>query len=63
MNTNNFKSVAINTTAYHQLKELAKNKFDIDVSMAKVANHLIAQAHQDLTVDKTVKSLENFEPS
>jgi len=63
MNTDNFKSVAINKNAYYQLKELAKNKFDIDVSMAKVVNHLITQAHQDLTVDKTVKSLENFEPN
>ena len=47
MDTDKFKSIALNMDTYTKLRELSDKQFEMPQSMAKTASYHIQQAHKD----------------
>ena len=47
MNTDLFKSIALNKDTYLKLRELSDKNFEMPQSMAKTASYYILQAHKE----------------
>ncbi|GEM_PF-2173094 len=68
MDKDNFKSIALNIDSYSKLKYLARYRFEMPQSMAKVVSFLINQAFMILkkptepTVDVEWNLVKDFEP-
>tara|TARA_R100000234_G_scaffold21422_2_gene12047 strand:- start:5491 stop:5664 length:174 start_codon:yes stop_codon:yes gene_type:complete len=52
MDTDRFKSIAISMPSYTKLKEMAKNKFDAPVSMAKIVEMAINKSYEKFVENK-----------
>lgn len=50
MNTDLFKSIALNIDTYKKLRELSNDQFEMPQSMAKTASFYIQQAHKDFVI-------------
>jgi len=55
MDTDKFKSIALNMDTYTKLREMSDKKFEMPQSMAKTASFFIDQAYADFTKDKNAK--------
>ena len=55
MDTDKFKSIALNMDTYKKLREMSDKKFEMPQSMAKTASFFIDQAYADFTKDKNAK--------
>jgi len=49
MDTDKFKSIALNMETYNKLRELSDKNFEMPQSMAKTASFYILQAHKDFS--------------
>ena len=49
MDTDKFKSIALNMDTYQKLRELSDKQFEMPQSMAKTAAYYIQQAHRDFS--------------
>ena len=49
MDTDRFKSIALNMETYNKLRELSDKQFEMPQSMAKTASYYIVQAHKNFT--------------
>jgi len=62
MDSDKFKSVAINIASYKMLRELADKKFELPISLSKTTEFLIEKSHGDykasLKKDKEEKAKE-----
>ena len=47
MNTDLFKSIALNMDTYKKLREMADKKFEMPQSLAKSASYFIQKAYED----------------
>ena len=47
MNTDLFKSIALNIDTYKKLREMADKKFEMPQSLAKSASYFILKAYED----------------
>ena len=47
MDSDKFKSVAINIASYKMLRELADKKFELPISLSKTTEFLIEKSHGD----------------
>ena len=47
MNTDLFKSIALNIETYKKLREMADKKFEMPQSLAKTASYFIIKAYED----------------
>jgi hypothetical protein len=47
MDTDKFKSIALNTSTYNKIREMADKCFSMPISMAKANEYLITKAYQD----------------
>ena len=56
MDTDKFKSIALNMDTYKKLRELSDNEFEMPQSMAKTASYHIQQAHKDFVIKNEKKS-------
>ena len=52
MDTDKFKSIAISMPTYTKLQEMAKNKFDAPVSMAKITEMAINKSYEKFVENK-----------
>jgi hypothetical protein len=55
MDTEKYKSIALNMDTYKKLREMSDNKFEMPQSMAKTASFFIDQAFVDFNKEKNVK--------
>ena len=46
MDTDRYKSIALNMETYKKLRELSDQQFEMPQSMAKTASYYILQAHE-----------------
>ena len=62
MDSEKFKSVAINISSYRMLRELADKKFELPISLSKTTEFLIQKSHDELKTslkkDKEEKAKE-----
>ena len=49
MDTDKFKSIALNMDTYTKLRELSDKQFEMPQSMAKTASYYILQAHKNFS--------------
>ena len=56
MNSEKFKSVAINIKTYKMLEELSQNKFELPISMSKTVEFFIQKGHQEFKTDADKKA-------
>ena len=56
MDSDKFKSVAINIASYKMLRELADKKFELPISLSKTTEFLIEKSHDELQKKKDGKS-------
>ena len=56
MDTDKFKSIALNMDTYKKLRELSDKKFEMPQSMAKTASYYIQQAHKGFVIANEKKS-------
>ena len=47
MNTDRFKSIALNIDTYKKLRELSDKKFEMPQSMAKTASYFILKGYEN----------------
>jgi len=47
MDSDKFKSVAINIASYKMLRELADKKFELPISLSKTTEFLIKKSHDE----------------
>ena len=47
MDSDKFKSVAINIASYKRLRELADKKFELPISLSKTTEFLIEKSHDE----------------
>ena len=47
MNTDLFKSIALNMDTYKKLREMADKKFEMPQSLAKTASYFIKKAYEE----------------
>lgn len=47
MDSEKFKSVAINIDSYKKLRELADKRFELPISLSKTTEFLINKSHED----------------
>jgi len=47
MDSEKFKSVAINISSYRMLRELADKKFELPISLSKTTEFLIKKSHDE----------------
>ena len=52
MDTDKFKSIAISMPSYNKLKDMAQNKFDAPVSMAKITEMAINKSYEKFVENK-----------
>ena len=50
MDTDRFKSIALNMDTYKKLRELSDLQFEMPQSLAKTASYYIQQAHKDFVI-------------
>ena len=55
MDTEKYKSIALNMDTYKKLREMSDTKFEMPQSMAKTASFFIDQAFVDFSKEKNVK--------
>ena len=55
MDTDKYKSIALNMETYKKLREMSDKKFEMPQSMAKTASFFIDQAFVDFSKEKNVK--------
>ena len=55
MDTEKYKSIALNMDTYKKLREMSDTKFEMPQSMAKTASFFIDQAFVDFNKEKNVK--------
>tara|TARA_R100001244_G_scaffold131533_1_gene104874 strand:- start:473 stop:685 length:213 start_codon:yes stop_codon:yes gene_type:complete len=70
MDSNKFKSIALNISTYDKLKHLSLYRFEMPHSMAKVAAFLISKAYdlfeemrREKEADDTWELVKDFEPN
>lgn len=56
MDTDKFKSIALNMDSYKQLRELSDEMFEMPQSMARTASYFINKAHEEFKKNKNGKS-------
>ncbi len=56
MDTDRFKSIALNMDTYKKLRELSDKQFPMPQSLAKTASYYIQQAHKDFVIKNEKKS-------
>ena len=55
MDTEKYKSIALNMDTYKKLRTMSDSKFEMPQSMAKTASFFIDQAFVDFSKEKNVK--------
>ena len=55
MDTEKYKSIALNMETYKKLRTMSDSKFEMPQSMAKTASFFIDQAFVDFNKEKNVK--------
>lgn len=56
MDSDKFKSVAINIDTYNKLGELSQKQFEIPISMSKTVEYHITKAYEDFKKNGSKKS-------
>ena len=56
MDTDRFKSIALNMDTYKKLRELSDLQFEMPQSLAKTASYYIQQGHKDFVIANEKKS-------
>ena len=56
MDTDRFKSIALNMDTYKKLRELSDKQFEMPQSLAKTASYYIQQAHKDFVIKNEKKA-------
>jgi hypothetical protein len=58
MNPNKYKSVSMKIDTYDKLKYISKNRFDVEVSLASMAENLVNEMYAKITDPHYVKPLK-----
>ena len=56
MDSDKFKSVAINIKTYRLLEELSQKKFELPISMSKTVEFFIQRGHEEFKTDANRKA-------